>query len=60
MKDKEENKSEQQSLESGGQTSNTNWGLLFAIYGNKPFMVREGDPFTNLLPEDDERPDYGR
>jgi hypothetical protein len=33
----------------------TNWRHLFEIYGDKPFMVRQGDPFTNLMPDDPDR-----
>ena len=51
----EPNKSAQQSPDSGGEKPKTNWGLLFAIYGDKPFIVRPEDPYTNLFPDDPDR-----
>jgi hypothetical protein len=52
MKDKPQNQSTPPP-DSGGERPKTNWGNLFEIYGDKPFMVREGDPYTNLFPEDE-------
>jgi hypothetical protein len=46
-------KSAQPSPDSGGERPKTNWGFLFSIYGDKPFMVREDDPYTNLFPDDE-------
>jgi hypothetical protein len=46
-------KSAQPSPDSGGKMLKSNWGNLFEIYGDKPFMVREGDPYTNLFPTDE-------
>jgi hypothetical protein len=51
MKDK----SAPPSPDSGGEMPKTNWRHLFEIYGDKPFMVRQGDPFTNLMPDDPDR-----
>jgi hypothetical protein len=52
------NKSAQQSPDSGGKMLKSSWGYLFEIYGDKPFMVRDGEPFNNLFEDDPERPDY--
>jgi len=59
MKDKQQNQSALPP-DSGVKTPKTNWGNLFQFYGDKPFMVRESDPFTNLFEDDPERPDYNR
>jgi hypothetical protein len=52
MKDNPQNQSTPPP-DSGGERPKTNWGLLFSIYGDKPFMVREDDPYTNLFPDDE-------
>ena len=58
----ESNKSAQPPPDSGGKMLKTSWGHLFEIYGDKPFMVRPGEPLKNLLPDDPDRsyPDKNR
>ena len=58
MKDNQQNQSAPP--DSGDEKPKMNMRQQFEIYGNKPFMVREGDPFTNLFEDDPERPDYNR
>jgi hypothetical protein len=50
--DKQENKSAQQSPIPGSNMQKLNAGYLFEIYGDKPFMVRPDEPYTNLFPND--------
>lgn len=55
----ESNKSPQSSPNPGRKKLEVNFGFLLEIYGDKPFMVRPDDPYTNLLPDDPDR-DYNR
>jgi hypothetical protein len=54
MKDNPQNQSTPP-LDSDGKKPKLNLGYLFEIYGDKPFMVREGEPFKNLFPDDPDR-----
>jgi hypothetical protein len=54
MKDNPQNQSTPPP-DSGGKKPKLNLGYLFEIYGDKPFMVREGEPFKNLFPDDPDR-----